>query len=314
MPEKATITTPRPDSGLNTAELVARIKTYGNDPSKLYGLFVKARDLRPEISLPEFRSLFEIVTPNAYIDSVTVDFVPTHVDQDGFQIMVTQRLPEAVQYILRYGADNFSSAGDPIAMFESRWSPINAAPVEPAPVPTVDEGARVSFPWFVSYFNHLLQVFYEREPYVSRSVDGNTLTIVYDEVVPPPVWAVWKKLTNRRGLSTAGTDRNAGRLAVTIRDERQLPEVGDTVYVMPTLSMRNYPKQVPFIAEVVGVSQDGNIRVIGSKDERPITVWALDIDGYIDENGELTEASNYLPDSDRVTAFLNSGELDLYVA
>jgi len=118
-----TIRTPVPDVDLATDELVQRIKSYGKDPQDSYGLFVKARGLLPEIDFKEFREIWDRVSPDPYVTSKTVDFVPTHRAKSGTspaEIMVTQRTPGVVKYILSYGG----TGSDPAMMFDDNWKAI----------------------------------------------------------------------------------------------------------------------------------------------------------------------------------------------
>ena len=111
-----------PDFNLNTEELVQRIKSYGKDAQSSYSTFAGARMLRPEISMKEFAEIWDRVSPNAYVTSKTVNFVPTHISKKtkGVEIMVTQRTPGVVKYVLSYGGDGSEPAG----MFDGNWKPI----------------------------------------------------------------------------------------------------------------------------------------------------------------------------------------------
>lgn len=119
--ENLTIRTPIPDFELSDTELVARIKSYGQERQASYSLYVKARMLLPTISAKEFNEIWDSVSPNPYMKVEEVDFTPTHKYKDpkmeGVTIMVTQTTPTAVKFILSYGG----TGGSPIGLFEDTY-------------------------------------------------------------------------------------------------------------------------------------------------------------------------------------------------
>jgi len=117
-----TIRTAVPDVDLDTDALVQRVKSYGKDARDSYGLFVKARGLRPEIGNKEFLAIFDRVSPDPHVTSRTVEFDPTHKSKADAKltIMVTQRTPDVVKYILGYGG----TGSDPAALFDKTWKAV----------------------------------------------------------------------------------------------------------------------------------------------------------------------------------------------
>lgn len=71
-----------PDPELTNKELIERIKAenQGKKTNELYGLFVKARDLQPDIDAKKFNDIFNSVSPNMHIKEETLNFDATHYD------------------------------------------------------------------------------------------------------------------------------------------------------------------------------------------------------------------------------------------
>lgn len=70
------------DFELDSTQLVARLKNDhpGKVPGELYGLFVKARALKPEIGMKDFVKLFNATEPNGYRSTELIAVTPTHRD------------------------------------------------------------------------------------------------------------------------------------------------------------------------------------------------------------------------------------------
>lgn len=118
--KKLVIHTPIPDFELSNIELVQRIKSYGKNKGSSYGLFVKARALKPDIDAKEFNNIWDSVSPNSHTRQKEVDFKPTHVSSvrdSDLKIMVVFRGPEIISYILSYGG----TGSEPVASFDSQW-------------------------------------------------------------------------------------------------------------------------------------------------------------------------------------------------
>lgn len=70
----------------NAADIIADIKYRGFDAQSGYGQFVKARDLKPEISMPEFIEIYKTVTAtplpivSEYKSGVTVGDTVSYTD------------------------------------------------------------------------------------------------------------------------------------------------------------------------------------------------------------------------------------------
>lgn len=122
MEEKLTVRSMVPDSDLSDRELAQRIKTYTQDNRVAFGLYVKARALKPNMSAKDFYELFDSVGPNAHVQQRTVEFKPTHQSKSNkdLRIMVVSRTPSQVRYILSYGGEG----GDPAGLFDNMWKPI----------------------------------------------------------------------------------------------------------------------------------------------------------------------------------------------
>jgi len=111
-----------PDQDLSDRELVQRIKSYRVDKTRGWGLFVKARNLRPGIDAKEFYKIFDSVNPDPHHTIVSVKFEPTHISKDtpGLSIMVTSRTPHLVRHIMSYGG----TGGTPVREFDRQWRAI----------------------------------------------------------------------------------------------------------------------------------------------------------------------------------------------
>lgn len=118
--KKLSVKTVIPDSELGDTELIQRIKSYGVDRSKGWSLFVTARSLRPGIDAKDFYQIFDSVGPNAHTKQTTVDFDPTHKDENGTEIMVISRSPTVVKYVLGYGGIGSS----PSSHFDQAYKPV----------------------------------------------------------------------------------------------------------------------------------------------------------------------------------------------
>jgi len=105
--KKVKINSPIPSNELSTEQLVQRIKSRTNDRQGAYGLFVKERNLRPEINAGEFFDIWDRVTPNPYIETKEVDFVPTHT-LFGMNVMVTD-LGNRIEFV----GENGMTGGEP---------------------------------------------------------------------------------------------------------------------------------------------------------------------------------------------------------
>jgi hypothetical protein len=119
--EKASIRSQVPDFELSDTELIQRVKAYGKDAGSSYGLYVRARNLKPNLNMKEFSSIFNNVNPNPHNKVQEISFSPTHEDSNGMQIMVTVNTGDRVSYIIKYGPENFGTGGDPIHFFDARW-------------------------------------------------------------------------------------------------------------------------------------------------------------------------------------------------
>lgn len=119
---KVRVRTQTPDVELDDVELIQRVKSYGKDAQSSYGLFVRARGLRPKINMKKFREIWDSVSPNKHEKVETVDFKPTHKSKDveGLTIMVTQVEPNIVRFISSYGGTGSSPAG----LFKSQYKKI----------------------------------------------------------------------------------------------------------------------------------------------------------------------------------------------
>ena len=90
LPTEVTIQTRIPSWELSTEQLVQRIKTLSNDPQSAYGLFVKERNLKPEINAKQFMQIWESVSANPHVRNLTTSFQPTHIDTlTGKQVQIT---------------------------------------------------------------------------------------------------------------------------------------------------------------------------------------------------------------------------------
>lgn len=116
------IKTITPVHDLSTIELVERVKTWDANPQSAYGLFVKNRMLKPEISMKEFTELLNAVQPNPHEQLRSVTFEPTHKNKnvEGLEAMVVQVDPRTVEFILSNG----NTGADPVRFFEQSWEPI----------------------------------------------------------------------------------------------------------------------------------------------------------------------------------------------
>jgi hypothetical protein len=124
VPTATTVTVRRriPDNELTTEQLVQRIKSeHPSEAQALYGRFVKARDLKPEIDAREFIRLLNSVSPNEHVVQETVPFKPTHFD------LVTQRAVQITQHPRGYFDILWSdgmTGSDPAGQLSARFSPI----------------------------------------------------------------------------------------------------------------------------------------------------------------------------------------------
>ena len=71
------------DRQLDPRKMIERIKAEfpRQDPKGLYGVYVARRNLRPDISAPEFHRLFKQVTPDRHEVRIPVQFRATHMDR-----------------------------------------------------------------------------------------------------------------------------------------------------------------------------------------------------------------------------------------
>jgi hypothetical protein len=137
VPAATTVTVRRriPENELSTEQLVQRIKAeYLNGKvGDLYGRFVQARDLKPEIDAREFLRLYHSVSPNDYVVREKVPFKPTHFD------LVTQRAVQVTQQPNGYFDilwPKGMTGGEPAGQLSARFSPIPQEAVPAAPKAT----------------------------------------------------------------------------------------------------------------------------------------------------------------------------------
>lgn len=116
--KKVTVKEQIPSSELSTEQLVQRIKSRTNDRQGAYGLFVKERNLKPEIDAKEFFDIWDRVTQNPYIETTEVDFIPTHTYK-GMDVMMTD-LGTRYEFI----AQNGMTGGEPKPLRED-FAPLN---------------------------------------------------------------------------------------------------------------------------------------------------------------------------------------------
>lgn len=69
-----------PSRDLTTTQLIQRCKALDPDPQIAYGLFVRERNLKPELSMNGFHRVFETVRPNHYVVVRSAAIEPTHFD------------------------------------------------------------------------------------------------------------------------------------------------------------------------------------------------------------------------------------------
>lgn len=74
------ITKPVPSHQLTTTQLIQRCKAMESDPQIAYGLFVRERGLKPEISMNGFIRVFGNVRPNHHVVQRIEQIEPTHFD------------------------------------------------------------------------------------------------------------------------------------------------------------------------------------------------------------------------------------------
>jgi hypothetical protein len=89
-PEPATVEAPQqkkvvvsgsvPSSELSTDQLVQRVKAMGKRMQDSYGLFVRERNLKPEIDMKQFVKIWDSVGANPYNKAEPREFTPTHLD------------------------------------------------------------------------------------------------------------------------------------------------------------------------------------------------------------------------------------------
>jgi len=86
------VATAKDAKDLSTEELVQRVmaENPGQGPQSVYGRFVAARNLKPEIDAKEFREIFERVGANRHVVVEDRRFIPTHENKDGFKFQVTE--------------------------------------------------------------------------------------------------------------------------------------------------------------------------------------------------------------------------------
>ena len=116
-----------PDSQLTENELVERIKSYGQAKQKSYGLYVKARNLKPVLDAKDFYELWDHVGANPHEEIRDIKFKATHKSKDGYTtIMVTERLPGVTKFIVRYKNGSVVEGSAPSGTFDQYYEDINA--------------------------------------------------------------------------------------------------------------------------------------------------------------------------------------------
>lgn len=113
------VTTVKPAHEMTTEELVRYVKSMGKDAQSSYGLFVANRNLRPEISMREFKRIWDSVTPYHFKTQRKVVWKPTHVIY-GVRTMFVSREEHKVNHITEAG----SIASDPIELWDKNAKPI----------------------------------------------------------------------------------------------------------------------------------------------------------------------------------------------
>jgi hypothetical protein len=113
------VTTVKPVNEMTTEELVRYVKSMGKDVQSSYGLFVANRNLSPEISMREFKRIWDSVTPYNFKTQRKVKWKPTHIIY-GIKTMFVSRDENKVNHITDAG----SVASDPVKLWDENAKPI----------------------------------------------------------------------------------------------------------------------------------------------------------------------------------------------
>lgn len=127
--KEVTVSTRIPSSELTTEELVQRVKSMSNDQQSAYGLFVKERDLKPEIDAKEFNRIWNSVSANPYVKKENREFKPTHLDtvtNTPVQIEETE-----TAYIITW--QNGMTGQDPKQFAKDRYKPLEKVDIKEKP-------------------------------------------------------------------------------------------------------------------------------------------------------------------------------------
>jgi hypothetical protein len=93
---------------MNTEELVNVVKSMGLDAQSSFGQFVKARALRPEIGMREFRRIWDRVS-GVVSPAVVLPFNPTHVLLENFpgavekEIEILKKTDDVIEWRSQFG-------------------------------------------------------------------------------------------------------------------------------------------------------------------------------------------------------------------
>jgi hypothetical protein len=104
---------------LTTEELVAAIKAMGFTPQDGFGQFVIHRDLRPEISMPEFKRIFDNIAPAMPKSDKPTFKGATHALKETFsdQVKLVQVIEEN-EHVVRF-IDEHGTGSTPRQFIES---------------------------------------------------------------------------------------------------------------------------------------------------------------------------------------------------
>lgn len=109
----------KPDAELSDYELIERIKSYGKDAQSSFGLFVRARGLKPGMDMKDFKKIWDSVVANPHKKAKKVKFRATHKSKhvEGMEIMVVTRTPTMINWVANYGG----TGGDLSSMFDDMY-------------------------------------------------------------------------------------------------------------------------------------------------------------------------------------------------
>lgn len=113
-----------PAPELDARALTQRLKAqYPNEPRQaMYGRFVQARNLQPEIDAKAFNDIFDSVGPNMHYRTTTENFTPTHLDTNlGMKVQIETQ-PTGVHKMV--WENGFMTGSYPPGEIPARFQPL----------------------------------------------------------------------------------------------------------------------------------------------------------------------------------------------